>query len=69
MWREINLIDKTVYLNRDAMATIEDGDGHRALIRLMDGTEYQTNEDYEEFLEEFGLVLHAPLTGTKTGQK
>lgn len=57
MWREVNITDKkTVYLNRDAMATVEDGDGHRAFIRLLDGTEYQTNEDYEEFLEGFGII-------------
>ena len=57
MWREVNITEtKTVYLNRDAMATVEDGDDHRARIRLMDGTEYQTNEVYEEFLESFGIV-------------
>ena len=60
MFREVNITDtRTVYLNREAVAIIENGDGNRARIRLFDGTEYQTNEDYEEFLEEFGIIAPA----------
>lgn len=60
MFREVNITDsRTVYLNREAIAIIENGDGGRAYIRLVDGAEFQTNEDYEEFLELFGLAKGA----------
>ncbi len=60
MFREVNITEtRTVYLNRESIATIETGDGGRARIRLIDGTEYQTNEDYEEFLELFDIVRGA----------
>ncbi len=60
MFREVNITDsRTVYLNREAIAIIENGDGGRAHIRLVDGAEFQTNEDYEEFLELFGIVKSA----------
>jgi DNA-binding LytR/AlgR family response regulator len=61
MFRQINITNqKTVYLNVNSIATIENRDGY-AYIRLVDGSEYLTNEDYEEFLD--------AVTGTKTGQK
>lgn len=66
MFREVNITNRrTVYLNRDAIAIVERGADELARIRLLDGTEYQTNEVYEEFLELFDLVR----TGTKPGQK
>lgn len=56
MWKEVNLTDeRTVYLNSDAVAYIEKGTGGHAVIRLMDGTEYSTNEDYEELLGLLGI--------------
>ncbi len=70
MWREVNITDeKTVYLNRDAMATVEDGAGHRAFIHLLDGTEYQTNEDYDEFLALFDIIREPCEPGQKRDKK
>lgn len=56
MFKRVNLADKTVYLNSASIAFIENHEG-KALIRLLDGSEYSTNEDYEEFLALFGIEL------------
>lgn len=56
MFKKVNLADKTVYLNSASISFIENHEG-KAFIRLQDGSEYLTNEDYEEFLALFGIEL------------
>lgn len=56
MWKEVNLTkEKTAYLNSDSIAYIEKGAEGLAVIRLFDGAEYQTNEDYVELLGLLGI--------------
>jgi hypothetical protein len=56
MFNKVNLTDKTVYLNSASIAFIENHEG-KAFIRLQDGSEHLTNEDYEEFLALFEIEL------------
>ncbi len=55
MFNEVNFTDRTVELNGDSIAFVENREG-LAFIHLVDGSEYQTKEDYEEFLAMFGIA-------------
>lgn len=46
---------RTVELNGDSIAFVEDREG-LAFVHLVDGSEYQTQEDYEEFLSMFEIA-------------
>ena len=59
MFRPVNIGNgRTVELNSDHIVFVYD-DGGKAVVRLSDGAEYRTDEDYKEFLDEFDITLSA----------
>lgn len=55
MYNKVNLTaSRTVDLNGDSIVFVEPRDSF-AFVRLCDGSEYLTAEDYEEFVEMFGI--------------
>ena len=55
---EINLIGKTVLVNLDQIAFIEeDTETGNAIITMNNGERYQTNENFEEFRSNIESIL------------
>lgn len=54
---EINLIGRTVLVNLDQIAFIEeDQETGNAIITMSNGDRYQTNENFEEFRADIGAI-------------
>ena len=54
---EINLIGRTVLVNLDQIAFIEeDQETRNAVIIMSNGERYQTNENFEEFRANIGAI-------------
>ena len=56
-FKEVNLQERTVYLNTDLVQIVERGEGGMAVITMADGAILQTNEDYEELLHLWRIVI------------
>lgn len=56
-FKEVNLQERTVYLNTDLVQIVERGEGGMAVITMADGAILQTNEDYEELLHLWHIVI------------
>ena len=56
-FREVNLDGKTAYVNSELCQMIQEGEGRTAVLVMNDGTVYNTAEDYEELLEQWGIIV------------
>lgn len=58
-FKQINITDKrTVYANLNCVQFIEkNNDNNMAILTMINGEIFNTNEDFDELLEEFGIVI------------